>query len=148
MTGANDGGGSRIVFRDSRNQRPLASGTSNQIPEYEGGVTRECDSYELMGPTLMFLTAIREQEGERGDPSNEPSEKLDHNFPDLSAATRVGPGPVARIQGESEARGTVTERPPQSPAEHASESNYIDEGTYDTVYLERSRSKYLFLSVF
>jgi hypothetical protein len=50
VVGVNNGGGSRIVLRDSRNQRLLASDASTPIPEREGGVTSECGPLPADGP--------------------------------------------------------------------------------------------------
>ena len=88
MAGADNGEGSRIASKDSRNQRPLVTGASNPIPGHdEGGVTRGCTPLLIDGPIPMFFAAIREQ----GFLSNE--------------------------SNECQSQGTVAERPLQTPAE-------------------------------
>ena len=88
VAGVDNGEGSRIVFRDSRSQRPLVSGASNLNPRHdEDDITRGCTPLPIDGSIPMFFAAIRDQ----GFPSNETN--------------------------ECQNQGTVAEQPLRTPAE-------------------------------
>jgi len=83
-----------------------------------------------MGPMLMILTALHEQEV----PSNASNETPGRNAPDLHADTQSEVG----NRGERVDHGTVAERPSKTPSEHIPGDSHAGEGVSDTVKLGRS----------
>lgn len=78
-------------------------------------------SFQLMGPTATFLTAIRGREREEVLP-NVLSEQLNHDVPDLFFAARESEVQNRQRHGD---RGTFAEQPTEIPPECASESGHI-----------------------
>ncbi|KAF9783483.1 hypothetical protein BJ322DRAFT_1156844 [Thelephora terrestris] len=107
--GSNGGRGFRIVNRGIVSQQPEPSGVSTATPGFDD--------------TIM--------EHEREVPLDAPNERSGLIARDLSPTGQREPG--VRNEGENQDRGTSAERPPQAPAEVASQSVQLGENAQETV---------------
>jgi hypothetical protein len=80
-------------------------------------------------PAILITT--HDTEHRREVPLDAPNERSGLIAPDLSLVGQREPG--VRNEGENQDQGSFAERPPQVPAEHASQSVQPGENTQETV---------------
>ena len=113
VAGPNDGGGSQVAHRDSRNGRSHESGASTSTTGQD--------------EAPILLTAIHEREREQGVPPNVLDEQFSHGVPDLSSPKRES---AALNRRGCEDRGTFAERPTNASLEHESKDDHIAQDTH------------------
>ena len=133
MQGDNNGKGSRISLRDSREvQQPRGSGASTPIRDRDN-IACAFVPTELVGPMPMILIATRKLREPNVPLSDTPKARLSHTATDLSSAVGNDPGIQDWGELEDEDQGTLPNQPQNAPAEPMSGGGAFGKSAHKTV---------------